>query len=397
MVEGRRPRVAAAALLVLAATLAGCDTLPMWMVWQQRAAITDHQHFDNQPLARAAVPRPLPAPATPVALAWPRGMTRENAEQDISARGTVALVVLRRGELIYEGYFNGFARDSLGTSFSVAKSVVSALLGIAIAEGQVKGVDEPVTTYLPELLKNDARFGAITLRHLLQMRSGIAFDEGYASPFSDASHFYLARHLAPQVAGLRIAREPGQVYAYKSGDTQLLGLALERATGQRLAAYAAAKLWQPMGAEYDASWSLDSADSGLAKAFCCLNARAVDFARFGQLFLDGGRVGGRAVVPAEWVRLSTAAQESLPGSSDAAQRNIESFNGRVLVFYAWQWRRSVAAGAPLRPGPDFYAQGLLGQYIYVVPETQTVVVRLGTGRGDMNWPAWMAELARANP
>ena len=184
MAERRWPRLAVT--LALAAALAGCDTLPFWMVLQTRAAITDHQHFDNQPLPRAAVPRPLPAPAQAVELAWPRGMTRENAETDIAARGTVALLVLRRGELVYENYFNGFTRETVGTSFSAAKSVVSALLGIAIAEGQVKGVDEPVTTYLPELLKNDARFAKITLRHLLQMRSGIAFDEGYRSPFTEA-------------------------------------------------------------------------------------------------------------------------------------------------------------------------------------------------------------------
>lgn len=397
MAERWRPRAAVAALLALAGVLAGCDTLPFWMVLQTRAAITDHQHFDNQPLPRAAVPRPLPAPAQPVELAWPRGMTRADMEADVSARGTVALVVLRRGELVYEGYFNGFTRESLGTSFSVAKSVVSALLGIAVAEGKVRSVDEPLTTYLPELLKNDPRFRKITLRHLLQMRSGIAFDEGYRSPFSDASHFYLTRDLAAQVAGLRIAGEPGQAYAYKSGDTQLLGLALQRAVGMPMSAYAASRLWQPMGAEFDASWSVDSAAHGLPKAFCCLNARARDYARFGQLFLDGGRVNGRAVVPPDWVRLSTEAQLGLPGENDLARRNLETSGGRPLAFYAWQWRRTVLPGNPVQPGPDFYAQGLLGQYIYVAPATQTVIVRLGTGRGDMNWPAWMGELARANP
>lgn len=399
-----RRALRAAVLAAAGLALAGCDTLPMWMVWQQQAAVTDHQHFDHQPLARAAVPRPLPEAAPLVALAWPGGQPRAEVERALAAHDTLALVVLRRGELVYEGYFNGFTRESVGTSFSAAKSMVSALVGIAIGEGRMRGVDEPVTTYLPELLQNDPRFARITLRHLLQMRSGIRFDEGYRSPFSEASKFYLARDIAAQVAGLRIEREPGQAYAYKSGDTQLLGLAVQRAVGEPLAAYAARRLWQPMGAEFDASWSVDSAERGLAKAFCCVNARARDFARFGQLFLDGGQVNGQAVVPAEWVRLSTAPQAGLAGEGDAAQRNIEVFNGRVLSFYAWQWRRVVqggvqplAASSPPQPGADFYAQGLLGQYIYVSPATQTVMVRLGRGRAGWNWPAWLGELARLNP
>jgi CubicO group peptidase (beta-lactamase class C family) len=386
-------------LLVAAlALLAGCDSLPLWMVWQQRASIADHQHFAAQPLARAATPRALPA--APATLTWPNGQSPADAERWLAEQGTVALIVLRRGELVHERYFNGFARDSIGTSFSVAKSVVSTLVGIAIAEGRIKSVDEPVTTYLPELLKNDARFARITLRHLLQMRSGIAFDEGYRSPFADASRFYLTKHLPERVAGLAIAGEPGQAYSYQSGDTQLLGMAVQRAVGQPLAAYATRRLWQPMGAEFDASWSLDSEASATAKAFCCVNARAVDFARFGQLFLDQGRVGGQAVVPADWVRASTAAQVDLPGADDSARRNIEWRGGRPSSFYAWQWRRTLtlgAAGETPQPAGDFYAEGILGQFVYVAPATQTVIVRLGRERGAPFWPAWMGELARLNP
>jgi CubicO group peptidase (beta-lactamase class C family) len=386
------------ALLLVALALAGCDSLPMWMVWQQRASIADHQHFDAQPLARAATPRPLPA--VPAALAWPNGLGAAEAEQWVGDQGTVALIVLRRGELVYERYFNGFARDSIGTSFSVAKSVVSTLVGVAIAEGRIQSVDDPVTTYLPELLKNDARFARITLRQLLQMRSGIAFDEGYRSPFADASRFYLTQKLPERVAGLAIAREPGQAYSYQSGDTQLLGMAVQRAVGMPLAVYATSRLWQPMGAEFDASWSVDSEASATAKAFCCVNARALDFARFGQLFLDEGQVGGKTVVPADWVRASTAAQLGLPGADDSARRNIEWRGARPSSFYAFQWRRTLkldAAGVAPQPGGDFYAEGILGQFVYVAPATQTVIVRLGRERGAPFWPAWMGELARLNP
>ena len=391
----------ALALIALAAAgaLTACDTLPLWMVRQQRAAITDHQHFDEHPLARAATPRPLPA--APAALVWPQGATAAEAERWAAEKGTVALLVLRRGELVHERYFGGTARDSVLTSFSMAKSVVSALVGIAIAEGRIQGVDDPVTTYLPELLKNDPRFARITLRHLLQMRSGIAFDEGYRSPFTEASRFYLARDLPAQVARLRIARAPGEAYSYQSGDTQLLSMVVQRAAGMPLAAYATTRLWQPMGAEFDASWSVDSSASGIAKGFCCLNARAVDYARFGQLFLDEGRVGARQVVPAEWVRQSTAAQAGLAGATEWDRRNVEVRRDAVGAYYAWQWRRAplraAAADTMAAPSANFYAQGLLGQYVYIAPATQTVVVRLGTERGGVDWPAWMGELARLNP
>lgn len=396
----RRWWIAAALLVAGAAAFTGCDSMPpLWMVVQQRASITDYQHFDSQPLTRATAPRPLPA-ASAAALTWPNGASPADAERWVGEQGTVALVVLRRGELVYERYFNGFTRDSIGTSFSVAKSIVSALVGIAIAEGRIRSVDDPVTLYLPELLKTDERFGRIKLLHLLQMRSGIAFDEGYRSPFADASRFYLTQHLPERVAGLSIAREPGQAYSYQSGDTQLLGMAVQRAAGMPLAAYASSRLWQPMGAEFDASWSVDSAGSATAKAFCCVNARAVDFARFGQLFLDLGQVNGKAVVPADWVRASTAAQDGLPGADDFAHRNIEWRGGRPSAFYGYQWRRTLKlgeGGAPPQPTGDFYAEGILGQFVYVAPATQTVIVRLGRERGAPFWPAWMGELARLNP
>ena len=387
-------RTAAAALATATLALSGCSTLPMWMVWQQKAEVTDHRHFDNAAIARAAAPSPLPAAPTP--LRWPDGQDDAAITQRLADTGTQALLVLRRGQLVHEQYANGHSREAIGTSFSVAKSVVSLLLGIAIAEGRVRSVDEPVTTYLPELLDNDPRFGQITLRHLLMMRSGIAFYEGYGAPWSEAARFYLTDQMAAEVARLKIARPPDLGYSYQSGDTQLLSMAVQRATGTPLARYAQDKLWQPMGAEYDASWSLDSRAGGVARGFCCLNARAVDFARLGQLVLQGGQVNGHQVVPADWLRNSTAAQLR-PGDSDRARRNIEGLGTRRQAFYAWQWRRAPRPGSPGEPGSDVYAQGLRGQYIYIAPETQTVLVRLGAREGDINWAAWLGQLARLNP
>jgi CubicO group peptidase (beta-lactamase class C family) len=192
---------------------------------------------------------------------------------------------------------------------------------------------------------------------------------------------------------LHVAGAPDQRFSYQSGDTQLLAMALERAVGEPLAHYAQRRLWQPMGAEYDASWSLDSQVGGQAKAFCCLNARAVDLARFGQLFLDGGRVGDRQVVPADWVRASTAVQQR-PGGNDVERRNVEKPFGERRAFYAWQWRRM--PGRDGEPGDDFWAHGLLGQFVYVSPASRMVIVRLGRHQAELFWPGWMGELARLN-
>lgn len=395
----RRLTLGLGALALLAALglggLVGCTPIPLWMVLQGRSQITDHLHFDNAPIARAAQPSPLPV--APAVLRWPGGLDEGAAMADVAAHGTVALLVARRGQLVHERYFNGYAADSIATSFSMAKSVVSVLLGVAIDEGRIASVDEPVTRFLPELRGNDPRFERITLRHLLSMRSGIAFDEGYRSPVSEAATFYLGRDLKAEVARLRIEGDPNQAYAYKSGDTQLLAMALQRAVGEPLARYAERRLWQPMGAQHDASWSLDSAESGQARAFCCLNARAVDYLRLGLMVLNGGEWNGRRIVSAEWLRQSTAAQSGLPGATDAAARNIERPGTPQAAFYAWQWRRRPVPGnAPAQPGERVYAQGLYGQILLIDPASQTVVLRLGQRTGDRHWPSWMDELVRLN-
>jgi CubicO group peptidase (beta-lactamase class C family) len=319
-------------------------------------------------------------------------------EATLERNGTVAFIVLQRGQVVFERYYNGHQRDGWVTSFSVAKSVVSLLLGQAIASGQIKSVDEPLTRYVPELLQRDGRFARVRLRDLLQMRSGIAFQEDYRSPFSDAGTFYLTPDLKTAVRGLRVEAEPDTRFQYSSGDTQLLGLVIERATGRPLATTLQQALWQPMGAEFPASWSMDSAAGGVTKAFCCLNARAIDFARLGQLMLDGGQRDGRQVIPASWITDSLAVRQH-PGGNADTRANLQR-PGRNGAFYTWQWRR-MAVPSTAEPGwqptADFFAQGFHGQYIYVAPEKQMVIVRFGRDRGnDYWWPGLMARIAAMN-
>ncbi|MBK9361373.1 MAG: serine hydrolase [Rubrivivax sp.] len=400
MRQGRRrgpwvlAALAAAAAMALAALLA-LTPVPLWLVLQGgRSTIDDHRHFASQPIARAETPSPLPA--TPAPLRWPGGLETAAAEADVAAHGTVALLVARRGQLVYERYFDGYTPDRLTAVFSIAKSVVSLLLGMAIEEGSIAGVDEPVTRHLPELAAQDPRFAQVTLRHLLAMRSGIAFDEGYRSPTSDAARFYLGTDLQAEVARLRIERAPNQIHKYQSGDTQLLGQVIERATGLPLARYAQQRLWRPLGAEFDASWSTDAA--GQARAFCCFNARPRDLLRLGLMVAAEGQWNGRRLVGADWLRRSTAAMSGLPGPADPAWRNIERPHAPEAAFFAWHWRvRPLPGGPPLQPGPRVYAQGLHGQILLIDRDSQTVVLRLGRHQGGRHWPTWLDELVRLNP
>ena len=385
-------------MLTVAVSLSGCADLPTWMLVQRQSAITDYRHFQNAPVARAVSASPLPSTDSET-LRVPL-IYGEPFDTVMQRTGTAAIVVIKNGKIVLERYYNGHQRDSIATSFSVAKSVVSSLVGIAIRDGHIASINEPVTRYLPELARTDPRFARITIRNLLEMRSGIRFDENYRTPWADAAGLYLTQDLQSKLQRLSIEHEPDERYHYSSGDTQLLGAIVQRATGTPLPRYLQEKIWQPMGAAYDASWSVDSAANAHPKAFCCINARAVDFARFGQLYLNEGKLNGQQIVPAAWIRQSTAVNEHA-GSTPAARWNVEAPNTRAAAYYTWQWRRVPVAdpGSELgtKPGPDYYAAGHHGQFIYVAPAEDMVIVRLGQRYGNVRWPGVLAQIARLNP
>jgi CubicO group peptidase (beta-lactamase class C family) len=204
-------------------------------------------------------------------------------EEFLRESKTVAFIVIKDDVIVYEKYFRGASESTLVNSFSVTKSVVSALVGIAISEGHIRSVDQTVADFLPEF--RDKAYGKVTIRNLLQMTSGIAFSFNGWSPFADNAQFYYGSDLRGQVSKLRAAKPQGTEWKYKESDPQMLGLILERATGMTLSRYLEEKIWHPLGMEFDASWSLDSKEHGVEKAFCCFNARARDFAKLGVLYL----------------------------------------------------------------------------------------------------------------
>ncbi|MBY8961578.1 beta-lactamase family protein [Flavobacterium sp. D11R37] len=302
----------------------------------------------------------------------PKQITVEGNETTFDAylekNRTVAFLIIQNDTIQYEKYFDDYSEDAVVASFSMAKSVTSILIGCAIDDGYIKSVDEPVTNYISELKENGLQ--SVTIEHLLQMTSGIKFSESYTNPFGDAATFYYGRNLTKAVLKRKLKKEPGSAFSYSSGDTQVLGMVLQRALkGKSITQYLEEKLWKPLGMEYDATWSLDR-ENGMEKTFCCINARARDFSKIGRLYLNNGNWQGKQIVPEEWVRRSVTA-DTVTGAS----------------FYKYQWWLPSQSG-------DFMAQGILGQYIYVNPSKNLIIVRLGENYGNTDWRNLFKSLAQ---
>lgn len=295
-------------------------------------------------------------------------------ETFLEETSTTAFVVLHDDELLYEGYFNGASREATQTSFSVAKSFASTLIGIALDEGYVRSLDDPVTLYVPELLERDDRFGRITIRHLITMSSGLRYREAryfWEGASDDPTTTYYSPDLRSAALSSEIEEEPGKRFLYNNYNPLLIGMVLERATGMTVSEYLETRLWQPMGAEGDGSWSLDSESSGFEKMESGVNGRAIDFGKLGWIFLNEGRNGDRQVVPASWVEEATRVDTD----TDPAEE------------YQYFWWVDVERDA-------YYAEGKYCQIVYVYPRADVVIVRMGRTCGDAYWTGIAGDLAK---
>ena len=345
------------------------STIARALVWGD-ADVGDQFRFPARLIPAADVASPLPA-GSEIELPAPSAAAGgASFDEFLRINATRAFLVVHDDQLVYERYFGGSGKDTLETSFSVAKSFVSALVGIAIDEGSIGSVEDPVTDYLPQLGVRDPRFQHVTLRHLLSMASGLRYwDTDLPWPWADDTYTYYGTNLREIALRTEIERPPGQERLYNNYNPLLLGLVLERATGMPISEYMATKLWQPLGAERDATWNLDSERSGFEKMESGINATATDYARFGLLFLHGGEWNDTRIVSEDWVRAATAADTT----TDPA------------AFYQYFWWVDVE-----RPG-RYYALGNLGQYIYVAPDANAVIVRTGSDWGAEN-DAWVTIL-----
>ncbi|MBX2970560.1 MAG: serine hydrolase [Cyclobacteriaceae bacterium] len=350
------------ALMSLLVLFSSC--LPGRFIWYNFSDITDHKIFPSRPLPKSETPfRFIDAQRSD-------GIGDINlfkVDSIVRANNSVAFLIIRNDSILYEQYYQKYTDESVIASFSAAKSYTSALIGAAIADGFIKNVNEPITKYIPEL-KSKTGFDKITIEHVLQMTSGIKANESYYNPFGQAASLYYGRSLRNYVKRLEVEYEPGTRFAYRSINTQLLGLIVERATGKTNTDYLNEKIWRHLGTEHDASWSIDRKKDGLEKTFCCINATARDFAKFGRLFLNEGEWNGQQLLPADWVRQST-----MPTEENGASK-----------WYKYQWWLTKNG---------YEAKGLHGQFIYVCPAKNVIIVRLGKRSEKLPWESLFDQLA----
>lgn len=307
--------------------------------------------FPASTAARAARPRPL-REGPPLATIAPGSAEAARLEAFMAAEHVAGLLVLHEGGIRLERYALGHSAGERWTSFSVAKSITSTLVGAAIRDGHIEGLDTDITRYITEL--KGSAYEGVTVEQLLTMTSGVAFNEDYSDPDSDIMRLYgdppepgmdatvgFVRHLEREA-------EPGTVWRYKTPETNLAGVLVMAATGRSLSDYLAEKIWQPYGMALDATWLVDHV--GHEQGGCCLQAGLRDYARFGQFILEGARIDGESILPAGWLAAatSTQAETGVPGG------------------YGYQWW-------PLGDG-TYQARGIFGQLIHLDPARELVVV-----------------------
>lgn len=318
--------------------------------------IDDYKIFDNREV-KTNTPRPWPETFdynlyTPSSLA---------INDSIGLLETTGILVIQNDSLLYEKYFGGHEVTTISNSFSMAKSIVALLVGCAVDDGHIRSIDDKVKKYLPWI--KGPYSDNLTIRHLLTMSSASSWDEHYSSPFSITTRAYYGRDLPGTMKNVKILKNPGIMFNYRSGDTQFLERILTGTTGMSLAEYASEKLWQPLGAELPALWSLDRRQ-GTEKAYCCFNSTPRDFARLGSLVLNRGEFMGQRILSADFIQEITT-----------PARYLTNEQAQMVDYYGLHWWIMNFRGEQIP-----YARGILGQYIFVIPSQNAVIVRLGHQR-----------------
>lgn len=353
--------------------------------WVFKALVYNYVDIDDLDLfpyrsMQADSPQPWPLATRYLQIAPDTGTIGE-----LERNRSVAFVVIHRDSILYETYWDGYSDSSLSNSFSMAKSYIGALTGIALKEGSIKNLDQTVDEFIPEY-RNDKK-GKLTLWQLLTMSAALSWDEAYASLFSVTTEAYYGKDLRGLMDRLKVIGAPGKEYNYQGGATQLLAMVLMKASGKSLSDYCEEKLWKPIGAVHTAEWSLDHSD-GMEKASCCIYSNARDFARLGALYLHKGNWKGEQLIDTSYVEASVTPSPL----SDKGKRNTE---------YGYQWWITEVQGKEV-----FYCRGILGQYIVVIPSMQLVMVRLGHLRRQsadgslLDLPVYLKgaiEMAEKNP
>ena len=314
------------------------------------ATIEDYKYFENRIVEKGT------------GIQWPQASdyNKQEISPELRARleknKSIAFTVIQKDSILYETYWGIGSRTSRTNSFSMAKSVVAMLIGVAIQDGYIESIDQKITDFIPEYDRPGDHFNnEVTIKHLLTMSSGMDWNEDYYNPFGVTAEAYFTKNLNDLMLSIDFTEKPGEKWHYQSGSTQLMGLIIERSTGTSLSAYLSEKLWQPINATDQAEWMIDK-QGGVEKAYCCINSNALDFARFGQLYLDKGNWNGEQLIDSSFVEASLSA-------------DIEAHYGYSWWLYETQYKY-----------PVYTMRGVNGQYVIVVPALELVAVRLGHKR-----------------
>ena len=313
------------------------------------AFISDYEYFDNKEI-RNANPQPW-------ALHKQYNTIDESDElEELNyERKTKSFLVIKNDSILFEKYYDGHKQTDISNSFSVAKSIVTSMMGKAIMEGKIKSLNQPVSDFFEEY--KDGIASELTVGDLASMSSGMKWNEKYYSVINITSESYFTDDLRSVILRQEIENKPGQAFRYSSGDTQLLAMVIEKATGTSLSDYLSQKFWSPMGAETIALWQIDSKESGMEKAYCCIAATARDFARFGKLYIDKGKWGDTEILDPSFVELSLK-----PVFDDSP-------------FYGYGWWLYEYEGKKV-----FTMNGHRRQFVISFPDENIIIVR----QGDFN-------------
>ncbi len=310
------------------------------------AYIDDYPEFENRIIEAGNDYEPWPLHSD-----YNKATATEELKKRNKDLGTIAFLIIKNDSIWYENYAEGYGENSLTNSFSMAKSITTALLGKAIKEGSISGLEQPVSDFFPEFENKNY---SPTVGDLSSMSSGLDWNEDYYNPFSVTARAYFDEDIRKIAREMEIEKEPGTKFEYLSGNTILLGMVIEKATKQTLSNYLSESFWKPLGMKNDALWQLDSEQSGMEKAYCCIASNARDFAKFGKLFKDHGNWNGKQILDSAFVATAT-------------KPRFETSPEYGYGFWLYEHK-----------GKDiFYMRGVLGQYLIVIPGNDLIIVRLG--------------------
>ena len=319
----------------------------VYKIQRTEADITDYKYFQNTEIAKSSAPQKWPIHKSYNKI--PQTEKLKNLHEEL---GTVAFLIIKNDSIWHEKYFSGYNKDSHSNSFSMAKSIVSATMGKAIEKGFFKSTNDKVGDYISGY--NNGFSSELTIGDLSSMSSGMNWNESYTNIFGVTARSYITSELNELIKSREIVEPPGKSFKYYSSNTQLLSMTIEKATNRNISDLVKEWFIDPLGFENNIFWQIDGKKNNSIKAYCCFNSNARDFARFGKLYKDFGKWNGTQILDSTFI-----AKSIKPRFEESSEYGYGFWLGEI------------------NKNRFFAMRGILGQYVIVIPEKNTIIVRLG--------------------